>query len=407
MLKKLRLRFITINMCLVSIVLFAIFFANAISTSERISGSSYAYLENQMRKNDLFEFNDKMKGEIPNRVFPSTIFYMKFDIDNNLIIDGNGEFTFTDDEVQTIVNFVIDSRNDRGIIKEFNLRYIIHDSPKNGLQIGFIDISYEQSFLNEQIINYLIIGFSSLIIFFFISFYLSKITIKPVAKAFMQQQQFISDASHELKTPITVIMANASIILKDKSDKKSLKWVCYIEKEAKRMKKLVEDLMFLARLDEENESVLNSKINLSDVLFESVLLFEPVAFEAGLELENLIESDIFIKGNIDQIKRLILILLDNACKYSEKESIITIRLIANNGKAKISISNLGKTIPSDEIKNIFDRFYRVDKSRQRNSNSYGLGLSMAKRIVEFHKGDIYAKSNDDEGTTFSVVLSKC
>jgi len=246
-----------------------------------------------------------------------------------------------------------------------------------------------------------------LIVFFVISFFLSKIVIKPVDKAFKQQQQFISDASHELKTPITVILANTSIILNKKDNNYAIKWVNYIDKEANRMKKLVEDLLFLARLDENENIALNSKFNLSDALYECVLPFEPVAFENSISINNDISPNVFIKGNVDQIKRLIMILLDNSCKYSPNDNTVSITLKFLNGKANLSIHNKGSSIPEDDISKIFDRFYRVDKARERISNSYGLGLPMAKEIVKHHKGNISVTSTEYEGTTFSIALPTC
>jgi len=407
-LKKLRRRFIIINMCLVSIVLVGIFLANTISTARQVALNSYSYLNDDKRHitalhRDVYE----PKKEIPPKAFPQDIIWLRVDNDNVLVLNQEAAPAYTDEHINEIVATALNTGKAKGILREHNLRFDIFKTPNDEIVIGFIDVSYEQKFVYVQITNYLLTGLGSLIVFFVISFFLSKIVIKPVDKAFKQQQQFISDASHELKTPITVILANTSIILNKKDNNNARKWVNYIDKEANRMKKLVEDLLFLARLDENGNIALNSKFNLSDALYECVLPFEPVAFENSISINNDISPNVFIKGNVDQIKRLIMILLDNACKYSPNDNAISITLKSLNGKANLSIHNKGPSIPEEDISKIFDRFYRVDKARERNSNSYGLGLPMAKEIVRHHKGNISVTSTENEGTTFSIVLPTC
>jgi len=403
--KKLRRRFIIINMTLVSLVLIGIVIANTISISNQVASNSYANLNEDMRRIDVnIRDGNEPPKEDGTKVFPQQIIWLRIENENIIVVNEDTAPSYTDEYIEEIVKRALDTNKSRGLLKDYSLRFDISKTPNGDAVIGFIDVSYEQAFVYEQIKNYLFIGLGSLGIFFIISFFLSKIVIKPVDRAFKQQQQFISDASHELKTPITVILANTSIVLNKKDSGSTNKWIGYIDKEANRMKKLVEDLLFLARLDESENEILKSKFNLSDALYECALPFEPVAFENGISLQNDIASNILIKSNIDQIKRLIMILLDNACKYSPKGKAISISLESSNSKAILSVHNEGEAIPQEDISKIFDRFYRVDKARERNSNSYGLGLPMAKKIAEFHNGNINVESNEDDGTTFTVVL---
>ena len=403
-LKKLRIRFIIINMCLISAVLVAIFLANTISTAQKVASNSYSYLIDDKRHINIFPIDDSVRKDLPPSAFPYEIIWVKVSEDSTEVLNASAS-DLSDEYIQEITDAVIEAEKQKGLLRSYDLRYVKERIPSGETIIGFIDVSYEQTFIYEQIIIYLLIGLASLAVFFIISFFLSKVVIKPTEKAFKQQQQFISDASHELKTPITVILANTSIIQNKKDDKNAGKWVKYIENEAIRMKKLVEDLLFLARLDETDKITFKTSFNLSDALYECVLPFEPVAFESGVSIKNEISPDVYIKGNADQIKRVILILLDNACKYSPEGSEISVKLKSSGGKVRLSVQNAGSPIPADEISKIFDRFYRVDKARERSSDSYGLGLSMAKKIVESHKGEIGVISDKTNGTVFTVSLT--
>ncbi len=403
-LKKLRIRFIIINMCLISAVLVAIFLANTISTAQKVASNSYSYLIDDKRHINIFPIDDSVRKDLPPSAFPYEIIWVKVSEDSTEVLNASAS-DLSDEYIQEITDAVIEAEKQKGLLRSYDLRFVKERIPSGETIIGFIDVSYEQTFIYEQIIIYLLIGLASLAVFFIISFFLSKVVIKPTEKAFKQQQQFISDASHELKTPITVILANTSIIQNKKDDKNAGKWVKYIENEAIRMKKLVEDLLFLARLDETDKITFKTSFNLSDALYECVLPFEPVAFESGVSIKNEISPDVYIKGNADQIKRVILILLDNACKYSPEGSEISVKLKSSGGKVRLSVQNAGSPIPADEISKIFDRFYRVDKARERSSDSYGLGLSMAKKIVESHKGEIGVISDKTNGTVFTVSLT--
>ncbi len=208
----------------------------------------------------------------------------------------------------------------------------------------------------------------------------------------------MADASHELKTPIAVIMANAEALEKEPEEKK---WLNNIKSEADRMNELVTSLLDLAKLEEGKE--VQQEENLSKIVEMSVLTFESLMYENKIELEYDIQKDINIKCNSSQIKQLVAILIDNAIKHSETNGKISIALKKQKNDTVLTVSNRGKEIPKEIREKIFERFYRADESRNRDTNRYGLGLAIAKNIVENHNGKISVES--EKGiTTFKVVL---
>ncbi len=169
------------------------------------------------------------------------------------------------------------------------------------------------------------------------------------------------------------------------------------------MKKLVEDLLFLARIDDKSQKDAMYDVDLSDLVFETTLPFEALMFESNLTFESNIDPDIKVKGNQERLKQLILILLDNARKYAFENTLVKVNLVKENNKVMLSVSNKGEVIDEEHIPFLFDRFYKVDKARTRNEDSFGLGLSIAKEIVDLHDAKISVTSVD-EATTFTITF---
>ena len=234
------------------------------------------------------------------------------------------------------------------------------------------------------------------IICYLISLILSKRLVKPALDSFNKQKQFIADASHELKTPLSVIMASAEALEKDKDDK----WLNNIKSESERMNKLITGLLDLAKLDHNVTRELET-VNLSKLIEVSVLTLESLIYEKNIKLDYNIQDEIYFKCNSDEIKQVVTILLDNAIKHSIKDGKIIINLNMVSDKINLEVKNKGLPIPKGEEEKIFERFYRCDKSRNRNDNRYGLGLAIAKEIVNGHGGIIKASSTNTY-TTFLV-----
>ena len=240
------------------------------------------------------------------------------------------------------------------------------------------------------------------VIIYFISKELTKRITKPAQESFDKQKDFIADASHELKTPLAVIMASSDEL---KNDKKNEKYVENIKYESERMSTLIKSLLDLSKL-EKGIGIDNYKEeNISKVIERISLTFEGIAFEQNVKIDTNIENDIMFKCSKEEIERLISIILDNAIKHSYKKSIVNVNVNKDKNNINIEIINKGDPIqPGDEEK-IFERFYRADKSRNRDANRYGLGLAIAKNIVTNHNGIIKAHSKEGK-TTFKINLKK-
>lgn len=243
----------------------------------------------------------------------------------------------------------------------------------------------------------LILGLFEFILYF-VCRRLTKWMIEPIEKAFEKQRQFVADASHELKTPVAVILASAEAMEKDGNPK----WLGNIEEEAGRMNGLITDLLDLTR-SEQNQAVLEC-VSLSAAAAKQCAIQEAVMFEKNILLEEDIEQGVFVKASKAQLVQVIAILLDNAISHST--GTIRVTLKTQGQKALFSVANTGKEIPPEEREKIFERFYRADDSRNRNSNRYGLGLAIAKNICEGFKGSIGVDCGSGR-TVFRVILPLC
>lgn len=313
----------------------------------------------------------------------------------------------SDDTIEGSILEVIKKERDSGIIKvgDTQLRFLKQEKPY-GQIIVFLDRYYELTTLNRLILVLVIIGLTSVVLLFIFSLYLASWAIGPISKAWEKQKQFIADASHELKTPLAVIGTNIDVVLGSEDDtiKSQAKWIGYIKSETERMSKLVNNLLYIAKLDSDEDINIYSPLNISHTVVNAALPFESVIFEQDKNLSMEITPDIYFTGDEERIKQVIVILVDNAVKHSSKKGQIHIKLNRDKDKINLAVSNSGKGIPVEEIDKIFERFYRLDQSRARETGGYGLGLSIAKSIVEQHKGKIRVKSEKDISTTFEVML---
>ena len=251
-----------------------------------------------------------------------------------------------------------------------------------------------------------LIGFISLIVLLFISIYLTNKSIVPIKETLEKQKQFIADASHELKTPLAIIKTNTSLVLSHPDDtiKNQYKWINYINLQTDRMSELISEMLSLAKMDAAENKLPLSPINISKIVESMILMFDAVIYENNIELETNISKNLFINGNKESLKKLFSIIMDNAIKHTNKNGNITVSLFSDKNKVKMIIRNTGEGIAPEHLERIFERFYRVDSSRDRETGGYGLGLSIASSIVKQHKGKIYAKSNIGEFTSFIVEI---
>lgn len=305
------------------------------------------------------------------------------------------------------INQVLSRGQSSGELSRLNLRYQTQSSGLE-LRIAFADLTWAHAAQRRQVVTAILIWTAAMLGFFAVSLFLSKWLVRPVERSWQQQQQFIADASHELKTPLTVLLADADILLAHQSDtiESQRKWVEYIQAEGRRMKALVEDMLFLARSDyASRQEQPKTQVALTDLCWNCLLSFEPVAFELGAELQSDLAPQVSVLGNEKDLRRLVTILLDNACKYCGKGGAVSLTLTAGE-KITLAVHNTGDPIPAEEQAHLFERFYRADTARARQSGGYGLGLAIAASISENHRGRITVRSTAEDGTTFTVTLPK-
>lgn len=271
----------------------------------------------------------------------------------------------------------------------------------NETRVYYIQITHYMDGLDRLLLTFLFVFFIMLILNGIGSSILTNRSIKPIKEAFEKQNQFITDASHELKTPLTIMKTNTDVLLKDPQLKDN-KWLGYIDEEITRMAKLTNHLLYLAKVEDGSVEIIMSRINLSDILEKHLLISEALMFEKGIMFESNIEEDLFINGSNDQISQLVLILLENAIKYNTDKGSVSIRLNKVHQHAVIEVENTCCNQNNIDTDKIFDRFYKADSSRAGAGDSFGLGLSIAKSIVDHHKGKISCKIAEDSRIKFSV-----
>lgn len=294
---------------------------------------------------------------------------------------------------------------EKKIVLQENSEYpfIYNDYNDVHYQIAFLDITDSSRTLTQLLITFVLVGFAMLFIIFGISFHFANRSIRPIEDSWQKQKQFIADASHELKTPLAIINSNTDVLLAsgEETVNSQKRWISYIKSEAERMGKLINDMLYLAKVEEACDE--QTPFDLSSAVLEVVASLEAVIFEKGISLTQTIEPGIVVKGDGEKIKQAVLILLDNAVKYTNDAGNIHITLKKLRNCAVFSVQNSGEGIPADKLPRIFDRFYRTDPSRSQETGGYGLGLAIAKAIIERSGGSIYAESTDSS-TTFTFEL---
>lgn len=259
------------------------------------------------------------------------------------------------------------------------------------------------------------IGLIALAVLFVFNLLFSRWALRPVQKAWRQQQQFVADASHELKTPLTVILANSAILQRegDETVASQAQWIESTKVEAERMQGLVTDMLDLARSDADDASMgaptQADPVSFSRLVEGEVLAFESVAFDRDIAWNSKIEPELKVRGDARRLQRLVAVLLDNACKYTPSGGDVEVSLGREGNLAVLRVNNVGDPIEPEALTHVFDRFYRVDQARTHHGegeepNGYGLGLSIAQQIALAHRGTLEAASNAQDGTTFTFKL---
>ena len=386
MLKKLRVRVICSIMAIVTVMLLAIVFTVVHFTRTNLEQESLRIMQSiAADPMQLGTYSEEQNGEFP-------YFALQIGRRNEVLAINGGYFDLSDEQVlQDLLLQTLESEESEGELPEYHLRYcrrVTWDS----CTIAFADMSGVEATVKRVLRACAGIGIASFLAFLLISILLARWMVKPVETSWQQQRQFISDASHELKTPLTVILTNAELLeAPDYDQEAKSRFAANIHTMATQMRGLVEDLLDLARVDGGMTRAVWEQVDYSALLSEAVLPFEPVYFESGLELVSDVEPGITVHGSADHLRRVAEILLDNARKYSDPGKVsLTLRRQGKN-QCTLCVENPGAPIDPQDLQNIFKRFYRADSARSRDG-SYGLGLPIAEGIVNAHGGRIWAAS---------------
>ncbi len=325
----------------------------------------------------------------------STFYSVAVSTDGSILaVDDGGRQFYEKEELVQIAKKILVSNKDSG--RAGNLIYMISEREGYTL-VAFMDNTLSEGGLRTLLRYVLIVGISSILVMFFVSFILSNRIIRPLEENDRKQKQFISDASHELKTPVAVIDANAEILSREIGQNE---WLENIRYENNRMGEIVQQLLNLSHA--ENTTITMEQIDFSRVVTGETLAFENLAFEKGKMLVTDIQDKIILKGNQSLLTQLVSILLDNAVRHST-DSEIKISLKSRNHIAIFCVVNAGNEIPQDKLNHLFDRFYRLDEARNSEAQHYGIGLSIAKAVAEKHGGTIGVSAQNGQ-ISFNVML---
>ena len=327
--------------------------------------------------------------------------------EGDITIAQNQIYYVTEDELIQIISQLATQDENSGLSSQYSLRFRRRINDDGSSVYFFSDTYAERSSLNAQLIYSAIIGLGAMGLFFIVSMLLSRWMVKPVERAWEKQRQFVADASHELKTPLTVVLSNTDMMIASRAvtDEKNRIRLDNIRAESQRMKELVENLLTLARSDNTPTPAARTPVNLSFVVTGATLTLEPTIYDQGRFIDCQVADDVTVMGDGDKLRQLTDILLDNACKYGKVGSSILVRMTVtpNQKDAILSVASEGAPLPPEECLNIFERFYRSDKSRGQEKG-YGLGLAIAQSIVKEHGGKIWAQSDGVKTNTFYVKL---
>lgn len=394
MIKKLKQRIFLIVMLSLSIVMLGIIilyaylnYTNTITTTVSMMNR---FIEPEPRRNhnEIEDFKIKPEMNIDG--------LYRIIIQNSTIVHSSGNLGTV--ETSILSNAILKKNNEKGIINDYI--YEVKRINKNTIVISLLENAKAISHIKVMIIFSIIMSVFAIAVIFVIAKKLSIIIVKPVEETFEKQKQFISDASHELKTPLAVIAANTDV-LQDKVGES--KWINYIQTEIESMNKLINELLLLAKIENVDNVKEYVQLDVSKEVEIILSMFESIAYEKDVNIESNIEENITLNGNKQDLEHIISTLTDNAIKHTESGNKVIVDLKKDKNEIILEIKNMGEPIPEEEREKIFERFYRIDKSRNRVEKRYGLGLSIAKATIEKYNGKITVDCKDGF-TIFKVVI---
>ena len=381
MIRKLKWKFVCINMLTVSAVLLAVCLSVLLTSRQSLRRESMEVLERVITM-DIAPTLGSSSGSVQIPYFTIRIF------SGTAYLSGGSYYEFeSQQELQDILNACLAQNSESGLLPQYGLRYL-RDANLFGEKIAFVDTSFETATLRTLTLTMLLLALPALGILFALSLFLASRAVRPVEQTLMQQRQFLSDASHELKTPLTVILSNVELLESGLPAGENLRWLGNIEAESQKMRTLVEELLTLERSETVDAPVF-SPVPLSEIALSEVLRFEPLAFEAEKPIEDNLQEDLVLQGEEQHLHRLISVLLDNAIRYGTEGEPIRVSLRQEGNRALLSVSNAAEDMSGEDLSRLFERFYRADSAR--SEGGFGLGLPIARAIARQHGGELTAE----------------
>lgn len=398
MIRRLRKRIVAINVITASLILFCALIVTFVVGYGRID------IEREARMNLALKF-DTQQDEIrfeDEKIFDDVVLAVYDARTHQVEWFFGGNANLSREELSRYVRPIVQDVRREGWVN-ISVRYV-KAVEGSKVKIAFNNLGASSGNLVVFAVSVLGALTLGIIVYFLFSLFLARIALRPVEDSWKKQKQFVADASHELKTPLSVILANTDILAshKDETVESQMKWVENTRAEAMRMAELVNQLLFLAKNDD-GLKVQMQDVNFSNCVEGIVLGYDAVFYEKQHKFSYEVTPDVWVVGNEGQLKQLVTILLDNANKYSKGEGNITLRL-QNNGKhCTLTVANDSEQLSEEQLSHLFDRFYTVDNSRNKNNGGNGLGLNIAQVICQTHNGSIRV-SCENGRTAFDVTL---
>lgn len=413
MIKKLQRKFVAVAMLSLFIVLLIIIGTVNILNYTRMTDDAQRTI-NILKENDGSfpkpdmkpgHSKEMFKGMSPEAPYESRYFSVLMDGSGNVSTIDTGKIAGTDtDEAAEYAAKVLECGRTSGFMGQY--RFGIKDKD-NGKLIIFLYCGRELSNFRAVLLISVGISFVGMLAVFLLLIFFSGRIVKPVSESYEKQKRFITDAGHEIKTPLTIIDADAELVGLDCGENE---WLEDIRKQTKRLTALTNDLIYLAKMEEGQKSSTKIEFPLSDVVEETAESFRARAVNENKKLDIDIQPEITYCGAEKAIRQLVSILVDNAVKYSDGIKIISVKLEGQGGTSKLSkgfrlqVFNSCEHIEPESVKHLFDRFYRAEQSRNSQTGGYGIGLSVAKAVVDAHKGKITADTADGKSLRITVVM---
>lgn len=342
---------------------------------------------------------DKGDGMTPETPFEARFFTVMLDDQGEVVFSDTKQIAAVDAEVAESYAKTLYADNEKsGMYDDY--KYRAKETDKGTLYI-FLDCTREMNSFRNFLQTSILISFGGLAVVFILIVIFSHIALKPVEESYQKQKHFITNASHDIKTPLTIINAGAEVIELEHGEGE---WTKEIKKQTERLAALTDKLVFLSRMDEENQKIEIREFDLSKLICEAIEPYESMGEAKGFSVSLDCQSDIRYKGNEDMLSQVVALIMDNAMKYTNANGKIAVSLKKTPKGIEIRFKNTTEHVEEGNHNELFDRFYRADKSRNSVSGGHGIGLSVVKAIVSAHKGRISAYSSDGKSMEFLIVL---